>query len=66
MPENILKKFLVTGRNPHNSFVTEMKIVYPQVKKSIDQILALLFPYFSERKKRLVEITIDFIKSDKN
>lgn len=61
--ENNSDKYLVTGRNPKNSIVNEVKYIDDELKIVVRNFMNLLANQTSKKKTKVLEITLDFMKS---
>lgn len=63
MDERFANKFIVTGRNPENSFATKVKYVFPEIEEITKNVVSIIHAHSIKNKIKLEEITIDFIKN---
>ncbi|OMJ86194.1 hypothetical protein SteCoe_12330 [Stentor coeruleus] len=63
--EELAQKYLITGRNPKNSYVISLRQIDKDLQKIVSEIVSMFNCDFGKGKKKISEITLDFMRDGK-
>lgn len=63
--EELAQKYLITGRNPKNSYVISLRQIDKDLEKIVAEIVSMFNCDFGKGKKKISEITLDFMRDGK-